>query len=800
MSDTGALPVALVVHGHFYQPPRENPWTEEVPREPSAAPFHDWNERVALEAYRPNAFARVLDEAGRVVAIVNNYEHLSFDVGPTLSAWLSENEPLASERILAADRHSGGAIAQTYFHVILPLATERDVRTQIRWGLAEFAHRFGRRAEGMWLPETAANDAVLGILAEEGVRFTILAPGQAAQPVAPGVYRWEHPSGDGRALDVVFYDGDLSHAVAFGLGAMSSEAFLDRVQAAAAGSAGSSGGLVVVAADGETFGHHHAWGDRFLAYALSVEAPKRGIEVTNVAAHLSRRPGWRSDDPSPATRREPRDAHRGQPGRDDTGPAAVQVVESSWSCAHGVERWRSDCGCSTGGQPGWDQRWRAPLRKALDLVRDAVDEVFTRRGPGVLRDPDAARDDYVSVLLGASTKEEFGDRHVIGDPVVAFTLLEATRHAMAMYTSCGWFFNDLAGLETVQVMRYAARALDCLDELGEEPPLDAVLGVLAGARSNVASEGDGRRIWRRRVETARVGADRAVAHLALVELLDGQKPAARIGPFDVRVLDHGHLDRGATALCWGHVVLTHRRTGRTSARVYAAVHLGALEVLGAARRPDPASDEAAVSRLCDAFTRGAPLTRLLRLVSDDFGPHEFGLASALPDAVDEIVNGRARRLADRFAGAYERLYRDHRDTIVALAAVGYDLPPELRAPAELVLARELDAEVARQAGSLDPARYQRAVAIARDARESGVALDTPVARGILERLVLGAVEEALRDGAAVDAALGMLEVADDLGLEPSIDRAQELVYDALASGSGAADRLRELGARLGLAV
>ena len=272
-SDAVSRPLALVVHGHFYQPPRENPWTEEVPREASAAPFHDWNERIALESYRPNAFARVLDERGRVVGIVNNYEHLSFDFGPTLTSWLEEHEPDAYQRVLAADRVFGGGVAQAYFHVILPLATERDVRTQVRWGMAEFEHRFGRRAEGIWLPETAVNDDVLRILAEEGIGFTVLAPGQSAEPLdTRRTYRWVDPTDASRTVDLVFYDGGLSHAVAFELSGLTSQALLDRVQAAA----GEDGGLVTMAADGETFGHHHHWGDRLLAYALAVEAPKRG--------------------------------------------------------------------------------------------------------------------------------------------------------------------------------------------------------------------------------------------------------------------------------------------------------------------------------------------------------------------------------------------------------------------------------------------------------------------------------------------------------------------------------------------
>jgi alpha-amylase/alpha-mannosidase (GH57 family) len=746
----------LVVHGHFYQPPRENPWTEEVAREASAAPHHDWNARITAECYRPNGAARIVDDAGRVVAIVDNYEHISFDMGPTLLSWLERHAPDTYARILAADRTSHGAVAQAYGHVILPLANERDLRTQVRWGLADFEHRFGHRAEGMWLPEAAVNDDVLRVLVEEGVRFTVLAPRQAAtQPVDTSVvHRWKH--GD---LALVFYDGGLSHDLAFGLSTLAPQAFLDRVDAQ----------LVAVATDGETFGHHHRWGERFLAYALTVEAPRRGIRVDNLVNVVH--------------------------GQELT--TEVEVLESSWSCGHGVGRWRDDCGCSTGGEPGWHQRWRAPLREAFDLLRDRGVEVFERRGPAVLHDPWAARDEYVRVLVGAETADGFAARHVIGDRVEAFTLLEAQRHAMAMYTSCGWFFNDLAGLETVQVLRYAARVVDLLVELGEPSLEDALLDVLAKAESNVAAEGNGRDVWRKHVVPARVDAPRVVAHLALMELLERRAPSARIGAYEVEVVDHDHADRGALALCTGFVRLTHARTGRRSEHVYGALHLGGLEVLGATRPADARHDADAPALLRQAFDQGAPVTTLLRMVSSGFGPREFGLQSVLPDAADEILQGAARELADRFAVAYERLFADHRARLLALAAAGYELPPELRAPAELSLARRFEAEVAAQAGSSDPAAYAEAVAVARQAKAEGYRIDTPGALRTVERLLTDAVERAVVDG-DVDGALALLDLARDLDLRPDLEAAQEVVYEALTRGV-ATESLQRLAAALQLA-
>ncbi|MEY2433809.1 MAG: hypothetical protein QOC92_3534, partial [Acidimicrobiaceae bacterium] len=478
--------VRLVIHGHFYQPPRENPWTEEVAAEPSAAPFHDWNERITAECYRPNGWARVLDEHGLVTDIVNNYAHLSFNIGPTLMSWLETHAVDVYDRILDADRDRGGAMAQAYNHLILPLAGERDVRTQVRWGMADFEHRFGRRATGLWLPETAVNDNVLRVLVEEGVRFTILAPNQAVAvrpldaadeewidvsdgSVSTGPpHRWFHPDDRDRYLDLVFYDGPISHDLAFGLTGLSSQELVRRVVDAAA-----DGTPVVVATDGETFGHHHKFADRALAYAFTHEASRAGVRVLNTATLV---------DEVPPTHE-------------------VRIRESAWSCAHGVRRWMDDCGCSTGGAPDWNQAWRAPLRAALDVLSDHGRAVFERRGWQVLRDPWAARDAYIDVILGRRSIDEFLDEHRGDQPddVVALTLLEAQRHSQLMYTSCGWFFNDLAGIETVQVLRYAARLIDLLGEIDEHPPVEQFLDQLSKAHSNDPEEGDGRAIWQRHV-------------------------------------------------------------------------------------------------------------------------------------------------------------------------------------------------------------------------------------------------------------------------------------------------------------
>ena len=472
---------ALVIHGHFYQPPRENPWTGEVEPEPNAAPYHDWNERILDECYAPNAAA-------------GNYARMSFNFGPTLLSWLARHHPDIYQQILVADNESrlqrsghGNAIAQAYGHAILPLCNEHDRLTQVLWGLADFRFRFGREAEALWLPETAANDATLALLIEQGLRYVILAPEQAKQvrreadwiDVSDGridctrPYRFAHPDGSDRSIAVFFYDGPLARAIAFEKALTSSRGLVERFVNAAR-----RGGLVNVATDGETYGHHFKFGDLCLAHALGIDAPAAGFTITNYGEYLDHHP------PQLAV-------------AIDNGVAGEG---SSWSCVHGVDRWTRDCGCHTGGEAGWNQAWRDPLRVALNFLRDDAVLKFELRGRELLRDPWAARNDYISVLLDPNERANFLARHArrpldASEELLVFTLLEMQRSALLMFTSCGWFFSDLAGIETIQVLRYAARVLDLQSELGFDVPRRRFLELLSEAKSNRADKGNGADIF-----------------------------------------------------------------------------------------------------------------------------------------------------------------------------------------------------------------------------------------------------------------------------------------------------------------
>lgn len=493
---------ALIIHGHFYQPPRENPWTGIVEAEPGAAPFHDWNERIHSECYRPNAFARIVDPTTGDGRIINNYANISFNFGPTLLNWLEQNHPDTYKQILAADRESalqrgghGNAIAQAYGHAILPLCNGPDQRTQIRWGISDFRYRFGDDPEALWLPETACNDRVLGALIDEGLRFVILAPHQASRVRAIGAsewrdvnernidtsiaYRYSHRDGSGRSVAVFFYDGPTSRAIAFENLLKSSSELVDRFAQTARDRE-----LVNVATDGETYGHHFKFGDVCLAHALEVEATARDFEVTNHGEYLDENP--------------PTFDVEINNGPDGEG--------TSWSCTHGVGRWVRDCGCHTGGEPGWNQQWRTPLRQALDFLRDENTAHFEATRETLFSDPWQARDDSIELILDKHhSREEFLRDHAgrwlsAGEQWRGLTYLELQRMLLLMYTSCGWFFNDISGIETIQILKYAGRAIDLMERLRLPSVRGCFLEILSEAKSNRPEMGTGADIYRRFIE------------------------------------------------------------------------------------------------------------------------------------------------------------------------------------------------------------------------------------------------------------------------------------------------------------
>ena len=778
----------VVLHGHFYQPPRENPWTEVVPVEPGAAPYHDWNERITAEAYRPNTAARILDAGGRIQAIVNNFESLSFDVGPTLFAWLERHHPEIAGRILAADHRSvaahgghGNAIAQAYNHTILPLCNERDRRTQIQWGLREFQHRFRRPAAGMWLPETAVDGATVEALMDAGVRFTVLAPYQAwrVRPLAGGdwvevgegrvdgrrPYRIRsartHPDGRERFLDVFFYDGPISRAVSFEHLLRNSDDLASRL-ALAVQPADRAPQLIAVAVDGETYGHHEPFGDMCHAAFATMKAPARGLRLTNFAAFLHECP--------------PTHEVELQPGPDGEGTA--------WSCAHGVGRWKRDCGCATGGPAGWNQAWRAPLRTALDNLRDAAARVFEAHGARLFHDPWAARDDAIDLVLRpdhAALAEEFFARHlrVAADHarrVEARTLLESQRHAMAMYTSCGWFFDDLGGIEPIQNLRYAARVAQLLQPFTSEDLEGRLRGDLEAAKSNVDGA-SGTALYDARVRPDVHTPRRTVATLAFLRFLDAGATERTLHGLAVRESEaEGTFVDGARARR-GHVWMRDRRTG--------AEHEGSYLVL-----------EAAAQEL-ECYVTDADVEQHRRLgvqvaaLASGLGPRErrvelTALFGAPPVGIADLEAADRRTVAVRLASsriaglrqAYRDIWHASRTFLQDFAAMHLEVPLEIRLPCEFTLQADLEETLSKLAPPFAVQTLDAIAAQVVEAASLGLRLD---ASG-LANAVTSHLREAMRallhdrDPAHCVAAERLLDLADKLALPLRRAEAEELLY------------------------
>jgi len=722
----------LCIHGHFYQPPRENPYFDAVEVQDSAYPYHDWNERVSAECYAPNATARILDGSGRITNILNNYSRISFNFGPTLLAWMERYDAETYAAVLEADQLSrerfsghGSALAQGYNHLIMPLAKRRDKVTQVLWGLADFRHRFGREAEGMWLPETAVNLETLSVLAEHGVRFTILAPHQAGRVRRLGEAQWHDVSGarvdptrpymvllpEGRHLAVFFYDGPASRAVAFERLLTNGEGFVRRLLGGFSENPGWDQ-LEHIATDGETYGHHHRFGEMALAWSLSHLESTRHARLTNYGEFLAIHP-----------------------------PAfEVEILDNtSWSCSHGIERWRSDCGCATGANPGWDQAWRGPLRHALDWLRDELAAIFEQQGGELLADVWASRDAYVELVLDRSTAvvDAFLSRHARRplaptDEINILKLLEMQRHAMLMYTSCGWFFDEISGLEATQVLQYAGRALHLAEELTERRLEPTFLELLARAPSNVPAIGSGAEVFIRQVKPAAADLNKVGAHAAISSLFGAGANGLLGRGFRLQRPDHRTAQAGRARLAVGRLEITSEVTRESTLLTYGVLHLGDHNLTGGVRVSQGEEEyHGLVTEVLGAFSR-ADLPATLRAL-DRHLALTYSLKSLFKDEQRRILAQILDSTLDETAAAYRQVYEKQAPLMRFLSDLGTPLPQALRATAEFVLNSGL-----RQAFREDPLPLEAIHALLAEASLFHVALDGPglsfVLRGTLHRL------------------------------------------------------------------
>jgi alpha-amylase/alpha-mannosidase (GH57 family) len=776
----------ICIHGHFYQPPRENPWLETVETQDSAAPYHDWNERICAECYATNGAARIVNAKNKIMRIVNNYARISFNFGPTLMSWLKDNAQRTYRMIQDGERRSrksfkghSSAMAQVYNHIIMPLASERDRLTQLRWGIADYEKHYGARPEGMWLAETAADSRSLELMAQEGIRFTLLAPHQCKRVrplkgVGEAQEAWIETPGagvdtthpylvrfaSGASIAVFFYNGAASRAIAFEGLLNSGENFAGRLKAGFKD--GSQPQLVHVATDGESYGHHHKHGEMALAYALRLLESDKTVKLANYGMFLDQFPPEYE---------------------------AEIVEDTSWSCAHGVERWRSNCGCN-GGKP-FNQLWRAPLRQALDELRDAIGPLTEALGAKLFKDVWAARDAYIDVVLDRSeeTVDRFIRAHGVtelsGDERVrALELMEMQRHAQLMYTSCGWFFDDISGIETVQIIAYAARVLQlarCLfgaEAKGLEP---AFLARMAEAKSNLADSGDGALIYRACVVGMELGLEKVAAHYAISSVFSSFGEETQLFCYNVRRISYDIYNSGRGRLALGRAHISSAITGEHQTFSFSVLHFGDQNITAAVKvydEADAAEFEEFAKKAAELVQR-AYFPEVIRLLDRQYGKVDYSLTSLFTDEQRRIVKLILNSTLWDIENTLTTIYEDHASLLHYLAQAGLPRPPALTLAAGFAVNAGL--RRALETDQVDQAQVRSYLAMA---KQDMVQLETATLSYIADqRMKRAMVELQISTGSLemLDRALGMARTLIELPFELNLWQAQNIWYEVLRS-------------------
>ncbi|HSV30574.1 MAG TPA: DUF3536 domain-containing protein [Atribacteraceae bacterium] len=682
----------VCIHGHFYQPPRENPWLEAIETQDAAHPYHDWNDRITTECYAPNAASRILGPEGKIQNIVNNYSRISFNFGPTLLSWLEKNRPDVYEAILRADRESmlrfsghGSALAQVYNHIIMPLANRRDQETQVIWGIRDFISRFKRPPEGMWLPETAVNLAVLEVLKQHDIRFTILAPHQAYRIRRLGEQQWIHV-GDGRInpkrpylcrlssgknIVLFFYDGPIAHEVSFGNILNDGGAFADRLTAVFSPEADTPQ-LVHIATDGESYGHHHRFGDMALAYCLDRIESNKKVELTIYGEYL-----------------------------DHVIPQyEVEIYENtSWSCVHGIERWRDHCGCHSGLHPRWKQLWRKPLRNALEALHIKLANLYEQRLAPLVIDPWHMRNEYIDIILDREQDriEAFLRKHLNGHynmetAVLSLKLLEMQRHSLLMFTSCGWFFDDIAGIESKQILLFAARAIQLAQEFGELDLEEPLKRELAQAPGNQPEYLDGQAVWNSFVKPSVIDLLRVGVHVAVSSLFqppNGERGEEKLYCYQYRKEVLTMVESGKEQLLFGKIHIRSTFTWEELTACFAMVYFGDYNLMGGVRKylPDGCSKEFA-DQLKAAFNRlGIP--EIVRLMDGHFGTHHYTFRHLFRDEQRQILEQVMSTTLGSVESTYRQIYEQNYPIMQIMRELQIPLPKAVRTAGEYILNRDM---------------------------------------------------------------------------------------------------------------
>lgn len=676
----------ICIHGHFYQPPRENAWLEVIEVQDSAHPYHDWNERITAECYGPNAASRILNEEGVIKNIISNYTKISFNFGATLLSWMESNDPETYKSILEADKESiktfnghGSAIAQVYNHIILPLANTRDKETQITWGIRDFIHRFNRLPEGMWLAESAVDIESLELLAKHEIKYTILAPRQAKSIRKIGDLLWtgvttesidprrpylcQLPSGN--TIAIFFYDGQIAQGVAFDGLLNDGKKFASRLMEGF-DEQSDEPQLVHTATDGETYGHHHKHGDMALAFCLDYIERQKHSHLTNYGEFLAKFP--------------------------PTYEAKIHE-NSSWSCVHGVERWRNDCGCNSGGKPNWNQRWRKPLREALDWLRDELAVVFEKEALKVLKDPWQAREDYINVILNRDddTIRKFLREHCIRDvePNRVLRLMEVQRNAMLMYTSCGWFFDEISGIETTQIMQYACRALQLVSQISEVDLEEEFLKRLEHAPSNVPSLENGAQIYRRFVIPSKTNLLRVGMHYAVASIFEEDPESFPVFNYTTKNEIFIRKEAGEHRLVLGVTMVRSNVTRSEKKFAFAVIYMGQHNIIGNISL-DMGSEKFAMmqNQVVNAFEEGR-LGDIIGVMQQYFGPEKYTIWQLFQDEKRKVFNLITQQSMNDLEGSLRRIYNRDYPLVNALANNDTPIPNAYRTTFEYILNADL---------------------------------------------------------------------------------------------------------------
>lgn len=679
----------ICIHGHFYQPPRENPWLEDIELQDSAYPFHDWNERISEECYKTNTASRILDEEGDIIRIVNNYSNINFNFGPTLLSWMKKHQPEIYQAILDADKASvekfnghGSAIAQAYNHMIMPLANGKDKYTQVYWGIKDFQERFGRYPEGMWLPETAVNYDTLEVLAELGIKYTILAPHQAAKiKKMENDNQWQDikdanidfrqsylcnlPSG--KTINIFFYNGALAHEVSFGDLLRDGRKFADNLLSNFSRDEQKTE-IVHIATDGETFGHHHRFGDMALSFCLNHIEENQLAKIINYGAYLELHP-----------------------------PAyEVQIADNtSWSCVHGIERWRNDCGCHTGMNAGWHQKWRKPLREAMDWLRDEAINIFEEKASDYFQDVWLARNEYINIILNRALENVDNFFHQFAshsldheEKIKALKYLEMQRNSMLMYASCGWFFDEISGIETVQVMHYAARCLQLIKELDDIDLEAEYMERLSQAPSNVRRYKNGAKIYEKIVQPAVIDLLRVGAHYAVSTLFNGKQKS--IYSYQIMEDEVERSEKGQLKLAIGQTTIESNVTLEQDKISFAVLHLGDHNVNGGVRRyQDEQTYLSMAQEIKTAFDQ-ANVVDIIRLMDKYFKTNSYSLWYLFKDEQRKVIQKILQPNKEEAERTIKQIYTDNYAVMNFLKQLNIPIPQALSAITQQAINLELN--------------------------------------------------------------------------------------------------------------